>query len=62
MHVNALKYDSIAEELFQHTLLELKCNVLPLDGTSNKIRSTLIVYDNDNGIQSCAFGCQLYMD
>ena len=37
------------EELFQHTLLELKCNVHPLDGISN-------VYDNDNGIQSCTFG------
>ena len=29
------------EELFQHTLLELKCNVHPLDGISNKIRSTI---------------------
>ena len=38
------------EELFQHTLLELKCNVHPLDGISNKIRSTLKVYDNDNRI------------
>ena len=44
------------EELFQHTLLELKCNVHPLDGISNKIRSTLKVYDNDNGIQSFTFG------
>ena len=44
------------EELFQHTLLELKCNVHPLEGISNKIRSTLKVYDNDNGIQSCTFG------
>ena len=44
------------EELFQHTLLELKCNVHPLDGISNKIRITLKVYDNDNGIQSCTFG------
>ena len=25
-----------------------------LDDTSNKIRSTLKVYDNDNGIQSCS--------
>ena len=27
-----------------------------IDGTSNKFRSTLKVYDNDNGIQSCTFG------
>ena len=37
-------------------LLELKCNVHLLDGTSNKIRSTLKVYDNDNAIQSRTFG------
>ena len=36
------------EELFQHSLFELKCNVHPLDGISN-------VYDNDNGIQSYTF-------
>ena len=43
---------------FQHTLLELKYNVHPLDGTSNKIRRTctLKVYDTDNGMQSCTFG------
>ena len=28
----------------------------PLDGISDKIRSTLKVYDNENGIQSCTFG------
>ena len=36
------------KQLFQHMLLELKCNVHPLNGISNKIRS-LKVYDNDKG-------------
>ena len=56
VHVN----DSIAEELFQHTPLKLQCNVHLLDGRSNKIKSTLKVYDNDNGIQSCTFGCYIW--
>ena len=48
------------KQLFQHMLLELKCNMHPLNGISNKIK----VYDNDKGYKVTVIEQwqMLYMD
>ena len=51
-HCVKLKLD----EQFEHTLLELKCNVHPLDSISTDIRGAFKKYDKQQNIESSTFG------
>ena len=44
------------DERFEHTLLELKCNVHPLDSISTDIRGAFKKYDKEQNIESSTFG------